>query len=164
MRDAFLKTAPLTTIGCAVFPLPMIPAVERLKFHWDRQFSIIEHLSLAQLIRDKHFEKQIRKNRLIYEAEREAIRELFFFLLKNKVEIRKQSAGLHLSILLSNEFEETQIQEAISRSSLPLVSTARYYLKGFSQRREYLLYYAGIEEQTLKNQIHSFANFLLNTL
>lgn len=150
---------PLLTIGCAVVPSYLIPAVDRMKFVTERQFPLLEHLTMADFIQSGSLERHIKRTKTIYERRRKALEEALFGSFKTDVEIPKQSAGLHLCVRFSSKLAAAAIESARQEAGLPMLSTAEYY-NGTPAVNEFLIPFASMEEESILPPVTDFASRL----
>ncbi|MDZ4833288.1 MAG: PLP-dependent aminotransferase family protein [Candidatus Melainabacteria bacterium] len=145
---------PLTTVGCAVVPLSLVPIFDRVKFLTERQSPILEHYALAEFLRTGALARHVKKTKVQYERRRKALVEAFYRLFKTDVEIPRQSAGLHLCIRFAPALLRAGLLKAAEEAGLKLVSTKAYY-SGSGRNDEYLTPFADItaEEITQRTEV-----------
>jgi GntR family transcriptional regulator/MocR family aminotransferase len=148
---------PLASLGVLVTPPHLINLFQRAKFLTDRQFSILEHYALTELVSDGHLELHIRKTGKIYQARRQ---KLIFALLqqfRHYVSIPRQSGGLHTLVQFRMNRKSDQILRCAAEAGLPMASTSQYYV-GDPRPCEFVIPFVSLEEQSVETIVNRFAS------
>lgn len=148
---------PLTTAGCVVVPLSLVPVFERVKFLSERQFPILEHYALAEFLRSGALALHVKKTKPHYEKRRKALTGALFSLFKTEIEVPRQSAGLHLCIRISPALMERGFVQAAQEAGLPLTSSAPYFVTR-ARSNEFLVPFAGHSVEELERRIALLAH------
>ncbi len=151
---------PLLTIGCAVVPLYLVPVIDRMKFITERQYPVLEHLTMADFIQSGALERHIKRTKSIYERRRKALEEALFGSFKTDVEIARQSGGLHLCVRFARKLDGGRIDHAAQEAGLPLRTTASYYTVPAPAVNEYLIPFASLQDETIMPMVTAFAGRL----
>ncbi len=150
---------PLTTVGCAVVPLSLVPIFERVKFLTERQSPILEHYALADFLHTGALSRHIKKTKIQYERRRKAMIEALYRVFKTHVEIPRQSAGLHLCVRFAPALLRNGILKAAEEAGFQLVSTKAYYANG-SRDDEFMTPFAGLTIEEITQRIDSLARLM----
>lgn len=146
---------PLLTISVLVVPPQFIEVFELAKTLTECQFSLLEQQTLATFIEDGHLEKHLVKTKRIYSSRRKTLIDVLAGFLRKRVEIPKQSAGLHLCVRFEQNCDAQKIEDAAKQSSLPLISTKAFYRKK-SVPNEYIIPFALLSEDELRQRGSDF--------
>lgn len=150
---------PLLTIGCAVMPPYLVPIIDRMKFITERQYPVLEHLTMADFMQSGALERHIKRTKSIYERRRKALEEALFGSFKTEVEIPRQSGGLHLCVRFTRKLDAPRIEHAAQEEGLPIRSSASYYT-GTPSVNEYLIPFASLADETIMPVVTAFAERL----
>lgn len=150
---------PLLTIGCAVVPPYLVPVIDRMKFITERQYPVLEHLTMADFMQSGALERHIKRTKSIYERRRKALEEALFGTFKTEVEIPRQSGGLHLCVRFTRKLDAPRIEHAAEGAGLPMRSSASYYASAPCVN-EYLIPFASLEDETIMPMVTAFAQKL----
>jgi GntR family transcriptional regulator/MocR family aminotransferase len=119
---------PLTTIGYAVVPRDLLPAVAAAKkLQTEDSADAMVQMTLSKLLEDGYMEQHIKRTQRVLSSRRIAMIYELKRLMGNDIEIAKDSAGCHFVVKL-DRWHEPEIREAAMRSRMPIVPTASYYL------------------------------------
>ncbi len=150
---------PLVTLGVLVVPPQMVSLCRKAKQFEGVQFSMLEQKALAEFIQDGYLERHISKSKLLFEKRRKYAIDSLLSLMREHIEIPRQSASLHLCVRFSEDFVSSQILIAAQQSNLPLASTEGYYLQNV-RRCEFILPFSSLDENDLRQRIFNFAGLL----
>lgn len=147
---------PLCKLAFAVVPPYLVSALKKAKGLVDRHANAVEQDTLSSFIQDGSYERHLKKTRLDYVRNREALITTLNRLFGHGVIIASGSSGTTLSIrfnkadpLLSG-LDKDELARLIQAFELPMVSTVPFYLDGTSPD-EYLISFTGsIDELTKK--------------
>ena len=150
---------PLVTLGVLVVPPQMVSLCRKAKQFEGVQFSMLEQKALARFIQDGHLERHISKSKQLFEKRRKHAIDSLLTLLRNSVEIPRQSASLHLCVRFSDVLEHSKILDAAQKAALPLASTEGYYLRNV-RGGEFILPFTNLNENELRIRVTNFARLL----
>lgn len=150
---------PLTTVGCAVVPLSLVPVFDRVKFLTERQSPILEHYALADFIKTGALSRHIKKTKVQYERRRRAMIEALYRVFKTNIEIPRQSAGLHLCVRFAPTLLRSGLLKAAEESTLQLISTKAYY-SDVSRDDEFLTPFASLTVDEINERIETLARIM----
>jgi GntR family transcriptional regulator/MocR family aminotransferase len=147
---------PLVTTSTLVLPHSLIPAFSRVKASVDREFSILEHQALADLLGGGHLKKYVHKTRAIYQQRRQAMIFALRQVFKRDIEFFGDGGGLHVTIRTNWSLTPEEILSCAKASGLPMVSTSGYYA-AYPVPGEYLISFALVNEQEAMPIVERFA-------
>lgn len=151
---------PLCSLGVLVVPRSLIPLFERAKFLTNRQFPILEHFALTELISDGHLEMHIKRTSKIYQARRQKLIYALSQQFRNRIWIPRRSGGLHTLVQFKLDVKPERILRCAQESGFPLTSTADYYTRE-AGLLEYLVPFASMPDGTIEEVVERFARKLL---
>ncbi len=150
---------PLTTIGYAVFPKKLIPAIVAAKeLQTECLADSMVQLVLSKLLDEGHLENHIRRTRRIFSKRRVAIIYELKRQFGSDIEIRKESAGCYIAIYF-RRWSESEVNAAALESDLPIVPTRSYYLVN-SKDGEYLFNFTLDPEEIAAAKLAAFVKVL----
>jgi len=150
---------PLLSVGCAIVPLSLVPLFDRVKLLNERCFPVLEHRALADFISEGKLDRHVKRTRKIYETRRKSLTESLFRAFKTKIEIHKQSGGLHLCVRFAPELIAKGLERAAASARLPIVTTANYYVDT-ARSGEFLIPFAELPEEEIAGKVVAFARNL----
>ncbi len=151
---------PLIRMGFVILPANMSTEIVRAaKYMLDRDLPIIEQLVMADLIEEGHFERHVREMRKKFTSRRQTAMHGLTMTLNGLLNINRNTSGLHLRALFDAQIPRELILHCGQVSGLSITGTQAYYLNGAPQN-EFLIQFAHIEEDELKQQIELFASQL----
>jgi len=150
---------PLTTIGYAVFPEKLIPAIVAAReLQTECLADPMAQLVLSKLLDEGHLENHIRRTKRIFSKRRVAIIYELKRQFGSDIEIRKESAGCHFTIYF-RRWSESEVIAAALESDLPIVPTSAYYLVD-SRDGEYLFNFSLYPEEIAAAKLTAFVRAL----
>jgi GntR family transcriptional regulator / MocR family aminotransferase len=153
---------PLTTIGYAVVPRDLLPAVTAAKaLQTEDTADSMVQLTLSKLVEDGCLERHIRKTQRELSSRRIAMMYELKRQLGTDIEIRSESAGCHFVVNMGR-WNEPRIMEAALQSNMPIVPTAPYYLDN-PIGGEYLVNFSLYAEDEASKKVTAFVEALSST-
>jgi GntR family transcriptional regulator/MocR family aminotransferase len=150
---------PLTSIGYAVIPKRLIPAVVAAKeLQTEGMADSMVQLVLSKILNGGYLENHIRRTRRIFSQRRIALIYELKRQLGADIEIKNASSGCCLTVYLKR-WIESEVRDAALTSDLPLVPTASYYLAN-SKPGEYLVNFSLHPENEAAAKVAAFAKRL----
>jgi GntR family transcriptional regulator/MocR family aminotransferase len=152
---------PSLRIGYLVVPAALVPAATALKFLADGATATFEQEVLAEFIAQGHFERHLRRMRVLYAARRRIMVEALHEAFGARVEVVGANAGLHVVIYLRDLCEDA-VPELVARAAaggVGIYPVAPYYF-GPPQRSGLILGYAGVTESDIRAGVRAFADVL----
>lgn len=160
-QSTFWRTlCPLIRMGFVVLPANATTEIVRsAKYMLDRDLPIIEQLVLADLINEGTYERHVREMRKKFTARRMTAVHAMTLALSGLLNIDKNTSGLHLRVLFDPSIPRDLILKCGRDAGLSITGTQAYYLCDAPQN-EFLVQFAHVEEEDLKQQIELFARQL----
>jgi GntR family transcriptional regulator/MocR family aminotransferase len=118
---------PLTSVSCIVLPEQLVPLFKRAKHLSDRQYPMVEHYVLAELIASGCLEEHMRCVWKQLRKQRQALIFAFSQAFKNRVSIAPAQSGLHLLVNFDISFIAEEIEKSAVQAGVPLIATEAYY-------------------------------------
>lgn len=160
-QSTFWRTlCPLIRMGFVVLPANATTEIVRsAKYMLDRDLPIIEQLVLADLINEGTYERHVREMRKKFTARRMTAVHAMTLALSGLLNINKNTSGLHLRVLFDPSIPRDLVLKCGRDVGLSITGTQAYYLCDAPQN-EFLVQFAHVEEEDLKQQIELFARQL----
>lgn len=156
-QSTFWRTlCPLIRLGFVILPADARNIVYSAKYLLDRDLPILEQLALADLIEEGHFERHIREMRRKFTARRQTAVHALTLAVGDLVTIHRTTSGLHLRLLFDQLVSKELVLRCGRDSGLSITGTQAYYM-GEAPSNEYLVQFAHVDENRLKQQIELFA-------
>ncbi len=152
---------PLVSVSFLVIPEQLIELFQSYKCSWDRQFTLVEHLVLTELLDKNVIETHMRS---MWKTLRKRRQTLIFSLkkvFKDEVLISGSTSGMHVVLQFKNDFSESAILTAAKNAGLSCASTAPYYAHS-PKAKEFMLRFSAHCDEEIESRINEFA-ILLNT-
>ncbi|KAB0585503.1 PLP-dependent aminotransferase family protein [Comamonas kerstersii] len=148
----FSKTLfPGLRVGYMVLPQALVAPMQRMHAELYRQGHVVTQLALAELIRDGHYAKHIRRMRVLYGRRREWLQSLIKrYLSPGFLREPDSQAGLHLVLRLPSYVDDVELVQRLQTQGVLARPLSKYY-RSCSRERGLLLGYAAIEESTMQS-------------
>ena len=144
----FSKTMfPALRIGYVVVPPALHDVVAVAKAFSDRQSPSLEQHALAEFIADGHFERHLRRMRVLYRARRTALLAALQRYVGPRAEVIGDSAGMHLAIRLPVVDQDAFVARALA-AGVAVMSTEPHRLRE-PVRGEFIFGFAEHDEATI---------------
>lgn len=153
---------PLVSVGFIVIPHHLIPLFERYKNVWDRQFSLIEHYVLTDLLNEGHVEKHIRMMWKNFRKQRQCLIFALTNAFKGSIHVSPSSRGMHVVAQFDAELSAEHIKRSAQQAGLAIASTEPFYV-GAPHRNEFMMRFTCTEPDRIEDQVRDFAR-LVNSL
>jgi GntR family transcriptional regulator/MocR family aminotransferase len=150
---------PLTATGYAVLPKSLVSAVRAAKEMQTKGISdYLVQMVLTEMLEGGYLEKHLRRVQKPFASRRIALIHELKKHLGASIEIQNESAGNYFVFVIT-EFSALSIETAASLAGLPIASTATYYL-GNAKEGEYLINFALLEEEEIRERVVLFSSKL----
>src|SRR5262249_30609532 len=151
---------PLIRMGFVILPANATTEIVRAaKYMFDRDLPIIEQLVLADLIEEGNFERHVKEMRKKFTSRRQTAVHALSMNLSGLMNIYRNTSGLHLRVLFDQRIPKEVVLTCGQNSGLSITGTQAYYL-GDAPQNEFLIQFAHVEENELRQQIETFAQQL----
>ncbi len=120
---------PALRLGYVVVPPNWVSLMTQARWLNDRHSAVLDQIVLARFIEEGHFEKHLRRMRLVYEQRRQTLVESLIDQFGDQVAILGDDAGIHMMIQLpiAVKYEATILQRTQSLG-LGIISASGCYL------------------------------------
>jgi len=149
--------SPLTQLSFAVFPHSLLPLVANAKAMLQASAPLIDQMVLADLIREGHLERHIRRSAVILSHRRNALITALTRCFGRKVWIARESAGTHIFVRLSTGWIDSALVQAAKSCGLPIQSTREYYLSDRPPTGQFIISFASLDESKAHLIVEKFA-------
>lgn len=152
---------PLVSVSFLIIPEQLIELFQSYKCSWDRQFTLVEHLVLTELLEKNVIETHMRS---MWKTLRKRRQTLIFSLkkaFKDEVQISGSTSGMHVVLQFKNNFSESDILASAQKAGLSCGSTAPFYAHS-PKAKEFMLRFSGHSDEEIEARVNEFA-IVLNT-
>ena len=123
---------------------------KRLSFY-SCTVSNFEQYTLSKFIENGHFERHINRLRNYYQKKQEIILNAFqSSVLKNKVEIYNESAGVHFLMKIKSKKEEKEIINNAYSKGIKLNPLSKYYSNSIENNNIYVMNYSSLNSNKIE--------------
>lgn len=152
---------PSLRVGYLVVPKQLVPATMALKYLADGPTPTFEQEVLTELIRDGHFERHLRRMRVLYAARRDVLLDALRRAFGDRAEVVGAQAGLHVVVYLRG-VSASDVPGLIERAAavgVGIYPLAPYYLDP-ARCAGLILGYASLNEHDLRAGVRALAEAL----
>jgi len=114
-------------MGYAVVPHALLPAFVGARYLMDRQPPSLTQSVLAEFMRQGHFAAHIRRMRLLYREQRDALAATLMRRAGGQLEIAVPDQGMHLIAYLANGISDVALEAEARRHGIILRAMSRFY-------------------------------------
>jgi GntR family transcriptional regulator/MocR family aminotransferase len=150
---------PALRVGYAVLPPDLVRPFQDAKELTDRQTPILEQQLLAGFLGEGHFERHLRRMRLLYRERRRTLVDALQERLDGVVEVMGAEAGMHLMVRLLVQVDEAELVKRAASLGVAVYPAAPYYL-GPSPGPALVLGYASMSEERIREGVERLARAL----
>lgn len=150
---------PALRLGYMVLPEVLVAPVRAAKWCADRHTASFGQELLAQFIREGHFERHVRRARVMLAGRRAALLDAIRTHLGARVDVSGTDAGLHLLLWIRGMQAGRPLEALITRAAhagVGIYPAAPYYLAP-PRRAGLVLGYAGLNELAIRAGIERLA-------
>ena len=149
---------PSLRIAYLVVPEELAPAATALKFLMDCATPSFEQEVLAEFIAEGHFERHLRRMRVLYAARRGVMLDALRHSFGDRIDVVGAEAGLHVVVFLRG-VAPGAVGDLVARAAaagVGIYPLAPYY-RDPPQRAGVILGYASLGERDLRAGVHALA-------
>jgi GntR family transcriptional regulator/MocR family aminotransferase len=129
-------------IGYAVVPHALLPAFVGARYLMDRQPPSLYQTVVADFMRQGHFAAHIRRLRLLYREQRDALAATLTRRAGGQLEIDVPDQGMHLIAYLANGASDVAIEAEALRNGIIVRAMSRFY-RAAKPRQALMLGFSG---------------------
>jgi len=118
-------------LGYLVVPSSLVDAFTAAKAFSDRHNSVLEQAVLARFLMEGHFERHLRRMRLLYEERQAALVAAAGDLLSGRLDIRPADTGLHLVGWLPAGSDDSAAAAGLRRHGISVNALSGYTMEYF---------------------------------
>jgi GntR family transcriptional regulator/MocR family aminotransferase len=134
---------PALRLGCLVVPSSVLDTFLRVRFLTDVHPSTMTQAVLADFIADGHFERHLRRMRLLYAERQDALVRSARHHLAGLLNVEPSEGGMHLVGRLPAGVDDREASRA-ARANGIVVAPLSFFSEGRQHRNALLLGYAGL--------------------
>jgi GntR family transcriptional regulator/MocR family aminotransferase len=116
-------------IGYAVVPHPLVEAFVATRHLMDRQPPTLQQIVLAEFMAEGHFAAHIRRMRLIYRSQRDALVNDLAQRAGNYLEVSAPDQGMHVIAHVRNGLSDVEIELMAQAHGIVVRALSRFYVK-----------------------------------
>ncbi len=150
---------PSLRVGYAVLPRGLVEPFQAAKELTDRQTPILEQQLLAGFLGEGHFERHLRRMRLLYRERRHVLVEALERRLAGAIHLIGANAGMHLMVRLLLPVEESWVADRAASLGVAVYPAGPYYY-GPSPGPALVFGYAGMSEAQIREGVERLARAL----
>jgi GntR family transcriptional regulator/MocR family aminotransferase len=150
---------PAVRLGYLVVPDPVLDTFLRVRFLTDVHPSTIPQATLADFIGEGHFERHLRRMRLLYAERQAALVEQARRHLAGLLTVKPSDGGMHLVGLLPAGVDDREAARA-ARARGIVATPLSWFAESPLRRRGLLLGYAGLTEPDIGQGVRQLAEAL----
>lgn len=147
---------PLISVGFLVIPRNLIEVFESYKNVWDREFTLLEHQALTELLNEGHVETHIRAMWKTYRKRRQSLIFALTQAFTKDVEIVPSNTGMHIVARFNSAYSEADVEQSAHKAGLPCASTAPYYAEE-PRGNEFIMRFSSIPTEDIESRVREFA-------
>ena len=139
-------------LGFLVAPPELVATLREVRYVVDRQPPSLEQQILTDLLREGHFERHLRRMRVVYAERRAAL----LAVLRERLpdwRWRDSGAGLHLHVRLPDGQVESEVVARAAAAGVGLYGASQYFLEPRTAPPALVLGYAHLEVATIREAI-----------
>jgi GntR family transcriptional regulator/MocR family aminotransferase len=114
-------------LGYAVVPPALLPAFVSARYLIDRQPPSLYQAVAAEFMRQGHFAAHIRRMRLLYREQRDALVATLTRRAAGQLRVEVPDQGMHLIAYLENGASDIEIEAAAKRAGIVVRAMSRFY-------------------------------------
>jgi GntR family transcriptional regulator / MocR family aminotransferase len=135
----FSKTLfPSLRLGYALIPPDLVDRFAAVRYAMDISSPYFFQAVLTDFIKEGHYERHIRRMRLLYDRRRQALATALHQEFGSALEVLGAEAGMHLAVTLPKGFRDLEITQHAARERLWLAPLSPAYL-GKASRQGFIL-------------------------
>ncbi|MGD9679557.1 MAG: PLP-dependent aminotransferase family protein [Candidatus Obscuribacterales bacterium] len=154
---------PLVSVSFLVIPKGLIEVFQSYKNVWDRQFTLVEHHALTEMINEGHVENHIRRTWKRYRKRRQSLIFSLKSRLRENIEIVSSSTGMHVLARFNGSHTAARIEHCARQAGLTIAGTAPFYAHS-PRPNEFMIRFTDIPEDELDGRALAFSEALAGDL
>jgi len=150
---------PLVSVSFLVIPEQLIDTFQSYKCSWDRQFTLVEHLVLTEMLDKNIIETHMRS---MWKSLRKRRQALIFALkkhFKDDVKLASSTSGMHVVVQFKESFSEENILACAKRAGMSCATTRPYYAHS-AKNNEFMLRFSHHPEDEIESRVSFLATEL----
>src|SRR6185369_5415880 len=144
---------PALRLGYLVIPPDLVARCAAVRDAMDIFPPTLHQAALAEFIQEGHFARHIRRMRQVYRERRSTLVEAIAQELGDAVQVVGDPAGLHLTALLPDAWDDREIAAQAARQSLWTMPLSACHLAGTGARQGLVLGFGGSEAAEIQTGV-----------
>jgi GntR family transcriptional regulator/MocR family aminotransferase len=151
---------PLTTLCFAAVPHSFIGVLQSAKRYTVSLTENMAQLALAEILNDGYLQKHARKLERQFGDRRRAVTFELKRTFGSRIFVPSRTGGLSMMVQFA-DYSDRAILASAKKANLPIGSTDAYYLQNENRTPgEFLIWFVGMEETSVRKTIENFAKSL----
>jgi GntR family transcriptional regulator / MocR family aminotransferase len=150
-------------MGYVVVPHALLRAFVRARYLMDRQPPSLQQTVVAEFMRQGHFASHLRRMRLQYRDQRDALATEFTRCLGDYLQVDTPDQGMHLVAYLREGLSDIDIERAALDRGIVVRAISRLYRKA-PPRSGLMLGFSGYPRQVIPSAVEQFAEAVRDRL
>ncbi len=157
---------PALRLGYLVVPSPLVDMFLAARRASGTHLAILEQAVLADFFTEGHFGRHVRRMRAIYAARGALLAHTLQRELAHLLDVRKPDGGLHLTVKLPNDIDDSEVQRRAARHGIEVSALSRFRHQGSPTAKTngahggLALGFACVEEQAMLTGVERLARVL----
>lgn len=150
---------PLVSVSFLVIPEQLIETFQSFKCSWDRQFTLVEHLVLTEMLDKNIIETHMRA---MWKSLRKRRQALIFALkkqFKDEIKLASSTSGMHVVVQFKESYSQEAILRCAKKAGLSCATTKPYYAHS-AKSNEFMLRFSHHPEDEMAERVSFFASEL----
>jgi GntR family transcriptional regulator / MocR family aminotransferase len=135
-------------IGYVMAPWPLLQAFTKTRYVLDRQPPSVDQLVLGEFMREGYFAAHVRRIRLLYQQQRDALVSSLKRRLPEEVTVDAPDQGIHLVAYLRGSIGDIDLEEAARHEGVIVRAISRLYMRP-PKRSGLMLGFSGYPRQVI---------------
>lgn len=148
---------PALRLGYLVVPTGLIDVFARAKFLADRHSPLFQQQVLNEFIKSGHYERHIRRMRVLYEHRRQVVIAALRKQFDKNVDVLGENAGINILIRIHERMDDDLFIRSARELGVGLVRTKQFYLSE-APAHEFLLNFAALSDEKIEEGVARLAH------
>ncbi len=150
---------PLVSVSFLVIPEQLIGVFQSYKTIWDRQFTLVEHLVLTELLEKNVIETSMRAMWKNFRKRRQVLIFALKKAFKDDIQISSATSGMHVLVQFGTEIDSATIMNCAQKAGLACAMTTPYYAHS-PKRNEFMVRFSNHADEEMEARVNAFATEL----
>lgn len=147
---------PLVSVSFLVIPEQLIDLFQSYKCSWDRQFTLVEHLVLTEMLNKNVIETHMRAMWKSLRKRRQALMFALKKTFKDEIQFASSTNGMHVVLQFKPDYSEESIISSAQKAGFSCASTRPFYAH-LAKHNEFMLRFSNHAEEEMDGRVSAFA-------